>query len=153
MKVVLLIFALTLKFEYLNSMWPLTLTSSKDMDIDRGTTQSIKSRSNKSGRIQKRHKKNRSSIVFPSGASKARVSKRKWYGYYKEWNPRIIITFVSWSWVYFSFSFWLFMIPKKAFISQRTTLVSFFRLIMLPLHLGNVVRWMDGGIRKAYWNL
>lgn len=114
MKVVLLIFALTLKFEYFNSMWPLTLTSSKDMDIDRGTTQSIKSRSNKSGRIQKRHKKNRSSIVFPSGASKARVSKRKWYGYYKEWNPRIIITFVSWSWVYFSFSFWLFMIPKKS---------------------------------------
>lgn len=56
----------------------LMLTSWKDMDIDRGAGASTKSRSSKSGRIQKRNKKSRSSIVFQSNASKAKkASKRK----------------------------------------------------------------------------
>lgn len=49
--------------------------SIKEMDIDKATGASTKNRSNKSGRIQKRHKKN--SIVFKPSASKARAPRRK----------------------------------------------------------------------------
>ncbi|BCR89069.1 DUF2423 domain-containing protein [Aspergillus chevalieri] len=49
--------------------------ASEEMDIDKATGASTKNRSNKSGRIQKRHKKN--SIVFKPSASKARAPRRK----------------------------------------------------------------------------
>ncbi|PYH98924.1 sulfatase [Aspergillus ellipticus CBS 707.79] len=39
-------------------------TSNEDMDIDRSSVKNAQAHSNKSGRIQKRHKKSRSSIVF-----------------------------------------------------------------------------------------
>ncbi|PWY64295.1 hypothetical protein BO70DRAFT_367002 [Aspergillus heteromorphus CBS 117.55] len=52
-------------------------SSNEDMDIDRGSGKGTRAPSNKSGRIQKRHRKSRSSIVFRPNQTKARASKRK----------------------------------------------------------------------------
>ncbi|RAK96427.1 uncharacterized protein BO80DRAFT_505422 [Aspergillus ibericus CBS 121593] len=49
----------------------------EDMDIDQGSAKGCRARTRKSGRIQKRNKKSRSSIVFRPRQSKATGSSKR----------------------------------------------------------------------------
>ncbi|RMJ23193.1 hypothetical protein PHISP_05934 [Aspergillus sp. HF37] len=51
-------------------------TSSQDMDVD-GTSSKIRSNARKAGRIQKRQKRNRHPVAFPSSSSLPNLAKRK----------------------------------------------------------------------------
>ncbi|PYI10896.1 hypothetical protein BO78DRAFT_360295 [Aspergillus sclerotiicarbonarius CBS 121057] len=51
--------------------------SNEDMDIDQGSAKGGRARTSKSGRIQKRHKKPRSSIVFRPRQSKAKGGSKR----------------------------------------------------------------------------
>ncbi|GKZ85195.1 hypothetical protein AnigIFM56816_010961 [Aspergillus niger] len=53
------------------------LNSTGEMDIDQGTAKSGHAHTRKSGRIQKRHKKSRSSIVFRPHPSKVKGNSKR----------------------------------------------------------------------------
>lgn len=96
----------------------------KAMDIDRGTGSSTKSRSKKSGRIQKRHTKNSNVFVKNAYGVKQPSKKRKWKWVKKKKLKRIGIKLLDYdqSWclelgcslsLFFFLPPFLFTIPKR----------------------------------------